>query len=312
MQHVTLGRTGLSVSVVGLGCGGHSRLGMANGHGEAHASRVVSAALDLGIDFIDTARAYGTEAAVGKAIRGRRDRLVLSTKTLSSGLSGPLSADELRESLELSLTRLGTDYIDVFHLHGVLAEQYPHCVDVLLPELERAKDAGKIRYLGITERFATDTRHTMLGMALPDDHFDVIMVGHNLLNPSARRTVFRLTRAQRVGTLIMFAVRRALTSSAAARVVVAELIEAGAVPAERVDAADPLGFVTAHPDVASLVEAAYRFCRHEPGADVILTGTGNTEHLEANVAAILAPPLPDEITARLADIFGAVDSVSGD
>jgi aryl-alcohol dehydrogenase-like predicted oxidoreductase len=138
------------------------------------------------------------------------------------------------------------------------------------------------------------------------------MVGHNLLNPSARRTVFPLTRAHRVGTLIMFAVRRALTSSCAVREVVTQLIEAGAIPAERVDGADPLGFVTANPDVASLVQAAYRFCRHEPGADVILTGTGNVEHLEVNVAAILAPPLPAEIAARLTDIFGAVDSVSGD
>ena len=82
MQTVRLGRTGLDVTVAGLGCGGHSRLGMANGHDEAHASRVVDAAIDLGINFFDTARAYGTEGAVGKALRGRRDRVVLSTKAL--------------------------------------------------------------------------------------------------------------------------------------------------------------------------------------------------------------------------------------
>ena len=73
MQTVMLGRTGLPVSVVGLGCGGHSRLGMTNGADEVQASRVVAAAIDLGIDFIDTARAYGTEGAVARAIRGRRD-----------------------------------------------------------------------------------------------------------------------------------------------------------------------------------------------------------------------------------------------
>jgi len=79
-----------------------------------------------------------------------------------------------------------------------------------------------------------------------------------------------------------------------------------------VDARDPLGFVTAHPGVKSLTEAAYRFCRHEPGAHVILTGTGSVEHLRENVESILAPKLPSEITARLAEIFGGVDSVSGD
>jgi aryl-alcohol dehydrogenase-like predicted oxidoreductase len=60
-----------------------------------------------------------------------------------------------------------------------------------------------------------------------------------------------------------------------------------------------------------VVEAAYRFCRHEPGAHVILTGTGDPEHLKANVESILAPPLPPELLARLRAIFGRVDSVSG-
>jgi aryl-alcohol dehydrogenase-like predicted oxidoreductase len=312
MQRVKLGRTGLNVSAVGLGCGGHSRLGMASGGDEAHASRIVAAALDLGLDFIDTARAYGTETAVGNAIRGRRDRVVISTKALPGGAAGLMSAAELRDSLELSLQRLGTDYVDVFHLHGVLVEQYDHCVDVLLPELVRAQEAGKVRFIGITERFGVDTRHTMLARALPDDHFDVIMVGHNLINPSARHCVFPLTRKHDVGTLIMFAVRRALTNADNVRAVVDQLIDAGAVDAHTVERRDPLAFVTSSPGVKSLVEAAYRFCRHEPGADVILTGTGSVEHLCENVDAILAPPLPDDISARLGEIFGRVDSVSGD
>jgi aryl-alcohol dehydrogenase-like predicted oxidoreductase len=312
MQTITLGRTGLDVTVAGLGCGGHSRLGMGSGHDEAHASRVVDAAIDLGINFIDTARAYGTESAVGKALRGKRDRVVISTKALPVGASGPLSAKDLRGSIDQSLERLGTDYVDIFHLHGVLADQYAHCVDVMLPELERARAAGKIRFVGITERFGVDTRHTMLARALQGDHFDVIMVGHNLMNPSARKRVFPLTQANRAGTLIMFAVRHALTNRDNARAVAETLIEAGAIAATDVDRNDPLGFVTAHPRVKSLVEAAYRFCRYEPGAHVILTGTGSVEHLRENVAAILAPPLPQDVTTRLTQIFGDVDCVSGD
>jgi aryl-alcohol dehydrogenase-like predicted oxidoreductase len=312
MQSVVLGRTELTVSVVGLGCGGHSRLGMTNGADEAQASRVVSAALDLGIDFIDTARAYGTEGAVGRAIRGRRDSVVLSTKALPAGAAGPMSAQELRDSLDLSLSRLGTDYVDVFHLHGVLADQYRHCVDVLLPELMRAREAGKVRFIGITERFGVDTSHAMLKRALPDDHFDVIMVGHNLLNPSARRSVFPLTLANGVGTLIMFAVRRALTNKQRVGAVVEQLIESRAIAADAIDRSDPLGFVAAHHDVKSLIEAAYRYCRYEPGAHVILTGTGSVEHLRENVEAILAPPLPADLKGQLDRIFRDVDSVSGD
>jgi L-galactose dehydrogenase len=312
LQFTTLGRTGLSVSVAGLGCGGHSRLGLASGHDDAHASNVVAAALDLGINFIDTARAYGTERAVGAALRGRRDGVVISTKASPTTAKGRITAAELRESVEGSLTRLGTDYIDVMHLHGVVAEDYDYCVQELLPELQRLRTEGKVRFLGITERFGTDTRHKMLMRALPDDHFDVVMIGFNLLNPSARQRAFPITQRNRVGTLVMFAVRRALTSAEGARRVVDSLVEAGAVDGAAFDRENPLGFAERHPGVASLVQAAYRYCRHEPGADVILTGTGSVDHLRDNVAAILAPPLPAELTAKLTALFERVDSVSGD
>ena len=311
MEMTTLGRTALRVSVAGLGCGGHSRLGLGTGHDHAHAQRIVEAALDLGINFLDTARAYGTEGVVGDAIRGRRDKVVLSTKASPGFGATLLTADGLRESLEASLRRLGTDYVDIFHLHGVLPEEYAYCVDELLPELLRLRSSGKIRFLGITERFVSDTRHRMLAQALEDDHFDVVMVGHHLMNPSARKTVFPLTRQHRVGTLIMFAVRRALSDGVAARAVVDALVAAGEIDPAVVDRADPLGFVTAHPEVGSLVQAAYRFCRHEAGADVVLTGTSSIAHLRENLASIQAPPLPAELCARLLDIFGAVDSVSG-
>ena len=83
MQYTTLGRTGLNVSVAGLGCGGHSRLGQKTGRTEQESIQVVRQALDLGINLIDTAEAYGTESIVGKAIQDvARDQLVISTKKL--------------------------------------------------------------------------------------------------------------------------------------------------------------------------------------------------------------------------------------
>ncbi len=82
MEYTTLGRTGLKVSVAGLGCGGPSRLGMRNDPQTAsNAIALVKLAMDLGVNFIDTAQTYGTEPIVGKAIAGvPRDRLVISTK----------------------------------------------------------------------------------------------------------------------------------------------------------------------------------------------------------------------------------------
>jgi aryl-alcohol dehydrogenase-like predicted oxidoreductase len=311
MQTVILGRTNIEVSVVGLGCGGHSRLGLAHGKSEAHAVRIVSHALELGVNFIDTARAYKTESAVGNAIKGKRDQVVISTKSSAGRGAQLMSAADVVESLELSLGRLQTDYIDVFNLHGVTIDQYPHCVDELIPALLEQKRKGKIRYLGITEQFISDPSHKMLQVALPDDFFDVVMVGFNILNPSARKTVFPLTIEKNVGTQIMFAVRRALSQPEALCEIVEKLVAAGDVQESVLDLANPLGFLEIHPKINSVVEAAYRLCRYEPGATVVLTGTGSEGHLTQNIESILAPELPADIREKLEMIFGEVDSVSG-
>jgi aryl-alcohol dehydrogenase-like predicted oxidoreductase len=311
MQTVILGRTGLEVSVVGLGCGGHSRLGMTGGKDEKHATRIVEYAIDLGITFIDTARAYRTESAVGGAIKDKRDRVTISTKSLVVQGGNLLSGAALVESAEKSLLRLQTDYIDVFNLHGVTCAQYPHCVNELLPALERLKEAGKIRFIGITETFVQDPAHEMLQLALPDDYFDVVMVGFNLLNPAARHSVFPLTIKNNVATQIMFAVRRALSQPDVLAEVINQLIDSGELKEAIVDQQSPLGFIEDHADVRSVVQAAYRFCRHEPGATVVLTGTGSDDHLRENVESILSEPLPGEVMAKLDELFGLVDSVSG-
>lgn len=312
MQTVRLGRTNVDVSVAGLGCGGASRLGMARGASVDEAASIVRHALDLGITFVDTAHMYGTEEAVGRGVAGRRDEVFISTKASPTRRGGELiTPEDLAESLDRSLELLGTDRVDLFNLHGVRVEHYDQCVEVLLPEMKRLQAAGKVRFLGLTEVFGADTRHETLIRAVPDGHFDVVMTGFNLLNPSARRTVFPQTQAHDIGTLIMFAVRRALSDPATLRETVAKIVATGEAAVDAIDLDDPLGFVTAHPQIRSVVEAAYRFCRHEPGTDVILTGTGVAAHLTENVAAILAPPLPPEISERLEGLFGSVDSVSG-
>jgi aryl-alcohol dehydrogenase-like predicted oxidoreductase len=311
METTILGRTGLEVSVAGLGCGGHSRLGMTSGHDESHAVSIVEYAMDQGINFIDTARAYRTEPAVGKAIKSKRDQVVISTKSLVGRGDELLSGQDVVISLEKSLVKLQTDYVDVYNLHGVTVEQYPHCVSEILPALLKQQEAGRIRYLGITETFAEDPSHEMLQLALGDDYFDVVMVGFNLLNPSARQSVFPLTIKNNVATQIMFAVRRALSQPDVLQEVIENLIDSGELEESLVDRASPLGFIEKNAQVRSIVEAAYRFCRYEPGATVILTGTGSKDHLKDNIDSILAGPLPSELTGALSNLFGKIDSVSG-
>ena len=313
MDYATLGRTGLRVSVAGLGGGGHSRLGQAYGASRAQSVAVVKRALDLGINFIDTAAAYGTEEIVGRGVRGRRDAVVLSTKTLivkDRAGSALITAAEFARRLEQSLARLGTDYIDVYSLHGVTQDQLDHAKNEIVPAMQKARAQGKIRFLGLTERFIVDTGHAMLQQALQDEVWDVVMVGFNLLNPSARKRVLNVTRQKRIGVQNMFAVRRALSDEAGLKENLAKAHAAGQLDLGALDPNDPLGFLRAH--AGSLIEAAYRFCRHEPGIDVVLTGTGKVDHLAENVAAINKGPLPSAVLERLEALFGAVDCISGE
>ncbi|MDX1934066.1 MAG: aldo/keto reductase [Capsulimonadales bacterium] len=314
MEYRTLGRTGLSVSVMGLGCGGHSRLGLSQQRGEENAIGIVRQALAAGINFIDTAEAYGTETVVGQALASSdtpRDAVVLATKVSVDrrGGEGKRTADELCEAAEAGLRRLRTDYVDVLQLHGVTADEYDYCRTELVPALERLRDQGKIRFLGITEAFIPDPGHVMLRRAIRDDCWDVMMVGFNLLNPSARVRVLPTTLAKGIGVLDMFAVRRALSNPDALKELMRELVERGQVDPEAFDADDPLGFLLSEAD--SLPDAAYRFCRDEPGVHVVLSGTGNPEHLAANLRSLSRPPLSPALLERLRTLFARVDSVSG-
>ncbi len=313
MEYTTLGRTGLKVSVAGLGCGGPSRLGMRNDPQSASSAvALVKQALDLGVNFLDTAQTYGTEPVLGKAIAGvPRDRLVISTKKTLPAASHRHPEDEIVEGLEQSLKLIGTDYIDVYHLHGVDPKDYSLARDRLMPAMRRLKEQGKIRFIGVTENFNPDPSHTMLQESLVEDLWDVVMVGFSLLNPSARNTVFPLTQKNGVGVLDMFAVRRALSQPQHLRKLCRELVDKGAIQEDAVDLNDPLGFLTKETDAASLPEAAYRFCRHEQGVDIVLTGTGNPAHLNENVSAILKPPLPRSALDKLEKLFGSLNHLTG-
>jgi aryl-alcohol dehydrogenase-like predicted oxidoreductase len=312
MDTVVLGRTGLEVGVAGLGCGGHSRLGQSHGASFDDSVALVRRALELGITYIDTARGYGTEPIVGAAVERCRDDVVISSKASPRGRDGVLlDAVGLRTALETSLRELRTDRVDVYHLHGVGDEEYDYCVETLVPELERLRDKGMLRFVAVSERFGGDSGHVMLQRAVADDCWDVMMVGFNLLNPSARDRVFPGTRAKSIAVEVMFAVRRALSRPDELARIVQELVEQDRLDGVDVDADDPLGFLVHDGGASSVVDAAYRFTRHEPGCHVVLTGTGNVEHLEQNVRSITAPPLPDDDLARLRTLFGHLDHLSG-
>jgi len=253
---------------------------------------------------------YGTEVYVARAINSvPREQVVISTKVPAIVDGAPLTAAAFKERVEGCLSRLGVDYVDILHVHGPHPDDYAHARDILLPAICELREGGKVRFPAVSEVFGRDTEHRMLQAGIADG-WDVVMVGFNILNQSARERALQKTQELGVGTLTMFAVRRALSQPEELRRVCADLYSQGLLDGP-VDLDDPLGFLTQDGVAESITEAAYRFCRHEPGLDVVLTGTGSIEHLEQNLKSILKPALPAETVNRLRHMFARVDNVSG-
>jgi aryl-alcohol dehydrogenase-like predicted oxidoreductase len=282
---LVLGNTGLRVSVAGLGCGGNSRLGLRRGKTAAEAIALARQALDMGLNLLDTAAAYGTEDIIGKAIKTvPRDSVVISTKALIQRGSDPMPPARVVESLERSLRQLDADYVDVFQLHVVPPAMYDHALHTIAPVLLREKEKGKFRALGITETSPNDHEQRMLQRAVHDAVWEVVMLGFNMMRHNARTRVFPHTLAHNIGTLLMFVVRNIFSQPARLTAKMRELAAAGQVPQWLAETDNPLGFLLHEGGASSVTDAAYLFVRHEPGVHVVLFGTSSTEHLRANIA----------------------------
>ena len=190
MKSVQLGKTGLQVSCVGFGGIPIQRLS------EAEAVRVIQHALDLGVTWIDTANGYTTsEERIGKAVAGRRDRVVIATKT------GARDRARAMEHLELSLKRLQTGYIDLWQFHGVSS---PDAYETVLGPggaMEAAQEAlaaGKVRHIGITS-------HSMeiALRAVPSGHFETVQFPFNFVTNEPADELLPLARAHSVGFIAM-------------------------------------------------------------------------------------------------------------
>jgi aryl-alcohol dehydrogenase-like predicted oxidoreductase len=313
MQYTTLGHTKLRVSVAGLGGGGFSRLGLKTGKSEYEAARLVLEAVDLGINFIDTAAAYDTEGVIGRAITSlQRDQVVISTKSTVRRDGERVTPERLVASIDNSLRVMGVEHIDVFNLHGVLRDDYAYALETLAPVLDAEKRKGKILHIGVTEAAIADHTNEMLNRALRDPVWEVFMVAFHMMHQVARTNVFAQTQAKGIGTLLMFAVRGIFADPPRIAREVKELVAKGLVDPSLAATDDPLGFLIHDGGASNLVDAAYRYARHEPGVDVVLFGTGNAAHLRSNVASLLKPPLPGADRAKLAALFGHLTGIGLD
>jgi len=175
-----MGRTGLSVSVLGLG-GFH----LGSTSSQAQATEIVAAAIDAGITFFDNAWEYHeglSEERMGQALVGRRDQVILMTKVCTHGRDKTVAM----EQLEQSLRRLRTDHLDVWQIHEVVYENDPDLIfapNGAAEALALAKQQGKVRFVGFTGHKDPSIHLRMLSHDFP---FDTVQMPLNCLDASFR------------------------------------------------------------------------------------------------------------------------------
>ena len=274
----TLGRTNAVVSALGFGGAPAGLTGYMTDYNAADqvaqqtAERALGAAIDAGVTYFDTAPGYGSgisEEIYGRALGNRRADVFLATKTSR----GKWSPEGIRESLEESLRRLGTDAVDLLQFHGgwLTDEDVTNILDRGgLETYERLRDEGKVRYLGFTAEGANGAVERLIATG----RFDTMMMCFNLVYQGAgayrngdlpSETALSLARAQGMGIITM----RSLTSGVFQRWL-------SQVAPNLVDQLDwnayLLGFVLSHPQV-----------------DVCLAGMRTADEVAQNIATASDP-----------------------
>ncbi len=290
MEYRTLGRTGLRVSVVGLGTMVHA--GHFGPMKDKESLDSIDAALELGVNFIDTSDAYGagySETLLGKALKGRRDKVILATKG-GNVMAGPnrgkrnFAADYIGRVMEESLKRLQTDYIDLYQLHNPDVEVIRN--GEVWELLERSKKEGKIRHYGVSINKMEE------GMAaVQGGRSDTIQIEYNLLDQEPAQEVFPLAQKANVGVIVRVPLRRGLLTGklkpedqqrfqgddVRARNFAGEIFQKELAKVER------LRFL-AGPG-RSLAQASIAFCIAPPAVSVVIAGARDGRQMRENAGA---------------------------
>jgi L-galactose dehydrogenase/L-glyceraldehyde 3-phosphate reductase len=325
METRTLGRTGMRVSVLGYGAGAVG--GLVVRGTPAEQERSLARALEAGITYVDTAPAYGngeSERTLGRLFKALKVRPLLGTKVRldAAARAGADIPGAIAAGLEASLSRLGLDCVDLFQLHDPIGVPGGYTVaqvmEQAVPALQRLREQGKCRFLGITALGEVGALREVLGSGA----FDTAQVPYNLLNPSWLgrpipaglpgqdfQGLGQEMAAQGVGLIGIRILAAGALSGEAARHPVAMASVAPIASAADYDTdlahARRLRPLVEEGHVASLAEAAIRFAISDPGIGTALIGTASLDQLEAAIAAAEKGPLPPPVLARAAALLSA-------
>ncbi len=323
MEYRTLGRTGLRVSALGFGCGNVGGLLIRGTPRERE--RAVARAIELGINYFDTAPSYGdgvSERHLGEALRALKAQVHVGTKFRVEPADIKDARRAIARSLEASLGRLGMERVDLLQLHnpiGAGRDGEPvaaaEVLDAVVPALEALRRGGKIRFFGITARGDTRALHEVVGAGA----LDTAQVFYNLLNPSAGAAVpagfpaqdfgrlLDRARAHLVGVIVVRVLAAGALSGETARHPVAvpavEPIASGPDYGADVERARLLRALVTEGHAGSLVEAAFRFPLASDTVSTVLVGASSLEQLEQAASAVARGPLPAAALTRLQELW---------
>jgi aryl-alcohol dehydrogenase-like predicted oxidoreductase len=323
MQTRALGRTGLNVSLLGFGCGAVGGLMVRGEPGDQE--RAVARAVELGINYFDTAAMYGngaSETNLGRVLSVLRPDVLVATKTKVDPDARGRIGKAIFDSADASLRRLRRESVDVFQLHTpVTIDGEDGSLDVqtvvaeVVPAFEALRRQGKIRSYGFS---ATGDAAT-LPLLIDTGAFDVAQIIYNALNPSAGNAARAAT-----GPDFGNALRRAHDTGMGT--VAIRVLAAGALSGSEERHAlgspvvEPMGSgVDYHSDVErskklfplvreghvnTLAEAALRFVISSPMVSTALIGLSDLAQLESAAAAVEDGPLPAATLERIAQLLG--------
>ena len=313
MEYRILGKTGLKVTSVGVGCwqmGGLVGDSGWTGTTDEESIATIHRAEELGVNLLDSAEGYGqghSEEVLGKALKGRRDRFVLATKVrpITDEPDEGVARQRIMEACEGSLRRLQTDHIDVYQLHAI-----PHeaTMPAVMDTLADLKKQGKIRWYGIS---INDTDAIRKLLALGD--LATVQVGYNLLSRSGEEAL-RLAKQENLGALI----RIPLSSGALTGKYFGTRPQlddkdrrlqrfTSDKAVDTFEKLSELRFLT-EGGKRTMVQAALRFVLETEGVTAVIPGAKNRQNLEENAGAMDVPPLTEAERARAIAI---ADSVEG-
>jgi aryl-alcohol dehydrogenase-like predicted oxidoreductase len=319
----SLGKTGLTVSALGFGCGNVG--GLIIRGTPAERERGVARAMELGVNYFDAAPSYGdgeSERNLGQVLKALRARVYVGTKFRLDARDLVDIPAAIGRSLDASLRRLGMERVDLLQLHnrieparGAGALSLADVLGEVVPTVQKLRQQGKVGFCGITALGETAALHR----ALDSGALDTAQVCYNLLNPSAGVSVppgfpaqdfaglLARARQRNMGVIVIRALAAGALSGVETRhpVAVPSVDPIATAPDYRTDVARAqlLGALVREGHASSLIEASLRLAVGSDAVSTVLVGYSSIEHLEEAAAAVNKGPLPRPALDRLASLW---------